>query len=111
MSARVYEAEFRRVLELFERNRSVLVIGHVDPDGDCIGSMLAIGLLLEGMGKEVRCYAPGERSELFDRMPGSGLLAPVELVRGFEYDLVVAVDAPTTGRTENVVRPGGRVDV
>lgn len=111
MSAERYEHDFRRVLELFERHRSVLVIGHVDPDGDCIGSMLAIGLMLEGMGRDVRCFAPGDRSELFDRLPGAHLLVPIERVRGFEHDLVVAVDAPTTGRTENLVRPGAREDV
>lgn len=111
MSAEPYENEFRRVFGLFEAHDSVLVLGHVDPDGDCIGSMLAIGLLLEGMGKKARCFAPGDRSELFDRLPGAHLLVPIERVRSFEHDLVVAVDAPTTGRTENLVRPGGREDV
>lgn len=111
MSVEAYENEFRKVFDLFERHRSVLVIGHVDPDGDCIGSMLAIGLMLEGMGKEVRCFAPGDRSELFDRMPGAHLLVPIDRVRGFEHDLVVAVDSPTTGRTENLVHPCGREDV
>jgi phosphoesterase RecJ-like protein len=111
VSAERYEREFRQVLELFERHGSALVIGHVDPDGDCIGSMLAIGMMLEAMGKTVRCFAPGDRSELFDRMPGAHLLVPIEQVRGFDHDLVVAVDSPTTGRTENLVRPCADEDV
>lgn len=32
---------------------SVLICGHVMPDGDSLGSVLALGLILEGMGKKV----------------------------------------------------------
>lgn len=111
MSAERFESDFRAAFELIRRRRSVLVIGHVDPDGDCIGSMLAMAMLLEQMGRQVRCYAPGERSELFDRLPGASLLATLEEVRGFEHDLVIAVDAPTTRRTDNVARPCRGEDV
>lgn len=36
----------------------VALFSHVSPDGDCIGSMLAIGIALRKMGKEVYYYNP-----------------------------------------------------
>lgn len=36
----------------------VALFSHVSPDGDCIGSMLAIGLALEKLGKKVTFFNP-----------------------------------------------------
>lgn len=33
---------------------SFLLIGHEDPDGDCLGSIISLGLLLQKIGKKVR---------------------------------------------------------
>lgn len=36
----------------------VLVAAHVNPDGDALGSMSALGWLLKDMGKEFVLYSP-----------------------------------------------------
>ncbi|MDA8440865.1 MAG: bifunctional oligoribonuclease/PAP phosphatase NrnA [Peptococcaceae bacterium] len=33
--------------------QNIIILSHVQPDGDCIGSMLALGLALQSMGKKV----------------------------------------------------------
>ena len=111
MSGERFEREFSGMMELIERHGSVLVTGHIDPDGDCIGSMFAFGLMLEKMGKKVMCYAPGEISELFLKLPGASMLAGREAASDFEHDLVIAVDCPNTARTENFARPCENEDV
>lgn len=105
MSGERFEREFSEMMALIDRHESVLVTGHIDPDGDCIGSMFAIALMLEEMGKKVICYAPGEISDLFLKLPGASTLAEREEASGFEHDLVIAVDSPNTARTENFARP------
>ncbi len=35
------------------------IIGHEEPDGDCLGSQLAIAHFLERRGKSAMCYSPG----------------------------------------------------
>lgn len=50
------EAEIARLLELIEANHRFLVVSHTSPDGDAVGATLAMGLLLERMGKEVVFY-------------------------------------------------------
>ena len=47
-------AEFARLLSLL-RGRKVAVIGHARPDGDCIGSQVALARVLATLGHEVAC--------------------------------------------------------
>ena len=111
MSGERFEKEFSEMMALIDRHESVLVTGHIDPDGDCIGSMFAIAMMLEEMGKKVMCYAPGEISELFLKLPGASMLAEREDASSFKHDLVIAVDSPNTARTENFARPCENEDV
>jgi len=50
--------------------RRVIVSGHVMPDGDCIGSMLALGLALERAGKDVTFVSPGQIPLIYAFLPG-----------------------------------------
>ena len=111
MSGERFEKEFSEMMALIDRHESVLVTGHIDPDGDCIGSMFALAMMLEEMGKKVMCYAPGEISELFLKLPGASTLTEREEASSFKHDLVIAVDSPNTARTENFARPCENEDV
>lgn len=48
---------FRRLWEHTE-GRSIVVIGHARPDGDCIGSQVALARALRAGGREVICVNP-----------------------------------------------------
>ena len=43
----------------FERERRILVIAHESPDGDAIGSVVAMTLVARGLGIECRAFIPG----------------------------------------------------
>lgn len=65
------------VLELIEELRKapqVALFSHVSPDGDCLGSMLAIGLALEKLGKEVFFYNPDPIPQHLSFLPAAGLI-------------------------------------
>jgi phosphoesterase RecJ-like protein len=47
-----------RALELLRRGRRFLIVGHMRPDGDCIGAQAALSRVLEGLGKEVWIVNP-----------------------------------------------------
>lgn len=53
---------------------------HVNPDGDALGSMLAVGLAARAQGKVVRCsYAePDTVPAVFSFLPGLDLLVPAK---------------------------------
>ena len=69
-----FREEFERVASLIEEHGSFLILGHVDPDGDCIGSMLALGRFLRSKGKRAVCFAPGEIPVIYRELPDAGMI-------------------------------------
>jgi len=69
--------------------RRVMVITHVAPDGDAIGSLLGLGRVLRWLGKEytLACADPVPRR--FTYLPGSEAIATGP---ESEYDLVISLD-------------------
>lgn len=49
----------RELLTFLDKYKSYYILSHIDPDGDCIGSSLAVGKFLERMGKDIRYFNPG----------------------------------------------------
>ncbi len=83
---------------LVERDHYV-ICGHVSPDGDCIGSQLALYRALRLLGKDVTVLLA--RDEAFDPnlafLPGADELIPaVDYV--YTPDVFIAVDTPTPDR-------------
>ena len=76
-----------------------VICGHVNPDGDCLGSQLALAHSLQNLGKRVQCVLakPDPVPANLAFLPGaSGLVA------GSDFDgacgAFVAVDVPTVER-------------
>jgi phosphoesterase RecJ-like protein len=95
---------FNGIISLIKQHEKFLLVAHVDPDGDCVGSMLAIAALLEGMGKRVGCYIPGVVSEKYKKLPRMKLLLSQEEFNNYQYEVVFVVDTPTLERIGNIVR-------
>ncbi len=57
-----------QLLEIIERERFFCILGHSEPDGDCIGAQVALGHFLRRLGKDVALLSPGpfERPEIRD---------------------------------------------
>lgn len=53
----------------FRENKRFLLATHVNPDGDAIGSLAALALVLEGMGKEVVAYCQDELAGFLRFLP------------------------------------------
>lgn len=50
------KSPLKQIVEHIRSADDFLVISHVSPDGDALGSMLALGELLDGLGKRVRLF-------------------------------------------------------
>jgi len=59
------------MIKALRKAPTVALFSHISPDGDCIGSMLAIGMALEKMGKEVSFYNPDRVPRNLAFLPGS----------------------------------------
>lgn len=69
----------------------VLVLTHIHPDGDALGSQLALGMVLRGLGKEVCLYGETEVSHLYDFLPGAAEIT-TQLPELDSFDAAIALD-------------------
>lgn len=83
--------DFNRILDVLEEQREFLIISHVNPDGDAIGSALGLGLGLRRLGKKVTLVRQAELPRTFSFLPGFDLFVPVGDVDG-EFDAAVFLD-------------------
>ncbi|MBD3179725.1 MAG: hypothetical protein GF417_09025 [Candidatus Latescibacteria bacterium] len=99
------ETAFRQALSLIREEESFLVAAHVDPDGDCVGSMLAVASFLKNIGKRADCFIPGEVPEKYSEIPGMEERLSEDQVAPEDYDVIFTVDVPTLERVGNIFDP------
>ena len=86
-----------RIYTLIHHAGRILVVTHVDPDGDAIGSLLGLGWLLSARGTDVTLACQDPVPELCGWMPGSDKV--VRRGTGAErYDLIVSLDCSDSRR-------------
>jgi phosphoesterase RecJ-like protein len=106
-----FAKEFAEIAALIETRRRFILFGHIDPDGDCIGSMLALAAFLRGKGGEVACFTPGDMAEIYLDLPLMKLFVSEKELSSFNADMAFALDSPTTARTADLVTHGKGVPV
>ncbi|SHF23650.1 DHH family phosphoesterase [Desulforamulus putei] len=85
------------VAEAIKKARRPLLCGHVMPDGDSLGSVLALGLGLRLLGKEVTIVSSDPIPDLYHFLPGVETVIVGKVPEG-RYDLLVAVDCSVPER-------------
>ncbi len=85
-----------RIVEAIRSHETFCIVGHVRPDGDCVGSQLGLAVALQNAGKKVCCWNE-------DPMPDKlKFLDPDKLFqkprRGEEFDCVIATDCASFER-------------
>ncbi|MHB8075904.1 DHH family phosphoesterase [Desulfosporosinus fructosivorans] len=85
-----------KMIEVIRKAPKVALFSHVSPDGDCIGSMLAIGLALEKMGKDVSLYNPNPVPSYLAFLPGSSRISQV--LPSPQAKVLLFVDCTDLGR-------------
>lgn len=93
-----------QILEALAASRSILVTSHTSPDGDAVGSLLAMGHFLRAFGKEcVTCTLADPVPRAYEWLPGAGEIAPPESLQP-DFDCAVIIDAHQRSRIGSVDR-------
>ncbi len=87
---------------LLERSR-FLITSHLRPDGDAIGSQLALAAILEELGKETVIQNQSPVPDNFAFLPGAGRIAPFGDLP-FSPDAAVVLDSPRPCRVGKIER-------
>ncbi len=99
MTSRREDADLARIAEVLQAADNIVLCGHVSPDGDCIGSQLALAAALHDMGKRATCLLVKDEPIDFGLrfLPGASDMVVAESFHG-ECDLFVTLDVPTLAR-------------
>ena len=81
-------------------NKSFLLTTHVNPDGDAIGSLGALALILEDLGKQVVAYCQDEIPGFLRFLPYSERIVR-EIPGSKRFDLAVVLDCGELDRIGN----------
>jgi phosphoesterase RecJ-like protein len=110
-----YAADFSRLLARLQ-GRKVAVVGHARPDGDCIGSQVALARVLAAAGHDVVCVNPDAvPRRLQFLVPGMTFLRPDDVLGNQEDYAAVYVDCADHARAGDRLmarfpRPVGNID-
>jgi phosphoesterase RecJ-like protein len=93
----VTTAKFQEIARVLREHQRFAVLSHVRPDGDALGSQLAMGLALRQMGKDVAIWNEDGMLEKYSFVPRAELLAkpPKEPQ---DFDVIVALDTAIQNR-------------
>ena len=92
----------------FQTAQRILVVSHIRPDGDAIGSLLGLGLALEKVGKEVQMVLNDGVPAPFRHLPGS---ERVQTKPSGAFDLKVVLDCSDQKRVGNALNGYGKPDI
>ncbi len=85
------------ILDALRGARRVLLLTHVHPDGDALGSQLALLHCLRRAGRQALAFGEAPVSHIYDFLPGAGLLE-TEPPDPSAFDCAVAVDCGDADR-------------
>ena len=89
-----------RILEGIRASESICVVGHVRPDGDCVGSQLGLSLALLNQGKKVCCWNQDPMPQKLAFLDSKKLMGSPDT--GHPFDCVIATDAASLERLGTV---------
>jgi phosphoesterase RecJ-like protein len=92
------QSNFAEIARALREHQKFAVLSHVRPDGDALGSQLALALSLQQMGKEVRVWNEDGMLEKYCFLPQAKLLTKPPAGAAEDFDVVVALDTAIQNR-------------
>src|SRR5664280_146934 len=89
-----------RILECIRASHTFCIVGHIRPDGDCVGSQLGLALALKAEGKKVQCWNEDSIPQKYSFLDPDNLFQRPK--PGQQFDCVIAADAASFERLGSV---------
>jgi phosphoesterase RecJ-like protein len=89
-----------RIIDSLRESQTICIVGHIRPDGDCVGSQIGLGLALRNEGKKVWCWNEDCIPQKYRFLDPEHLLQKPK--PGMAFDAVVATDAASLERLGKV---------
>jgi phosphoesterase RecJ-like protein len=92
------DGQLGRVLENIQSRKHFLVTSHIRPDGDAVGSSLALALVLRKMGKSAEVVLGDSVPVIYRPLPHSDSIIHSSRVNG-KYDAAIILECDSVVRT------------
>ena len=80
-----------QIIQHIKDGQHILIASHAEPDGDSVGSLVALGLALAKLDKEITMYNPSPIPAVYRFLPGAGRIVR-QLKNADAYDLALVLD-------------------
>ena len=90
--------EFLEIRDKILESDNIVVVSHVNPDGDAIGSGLALTLGLRKIGKKVRFILQDKYSDNISYLKDLKSIEQYDETKEYDFNLVICVDGATDDR-------------
>jgi phosphoesterase RecJ-like protein len=91
--------EIEAIRDEILRRRRFLITSHARPDGDSIGSQLAMAYALDALGKQVRIVNADPAPEHYQEFPGMDRIEIATSVERLDVDAVIVMECSDLRRT------------
>ena len=104
MASIITPAVPQKLIDFLHSHSQCLIAGHKEPDGDCIGSSIAMSLFLQRLGKRTQLLSAGpfQRSEIRMYEPLFSAQVPEALIKHPKNTGVIIVDCSGIERTGDI---------
>jgi len=89
------------IIQQFNNSNKILVVTHANPDGDAIGSLIAMGLSLEALSKKITLYCESLIPAVYRFLPEVHRV--VKKIGNINYDMAVILDCGDLSRVGEAV--------
>ena len=94
--------DYNSVIKSLSEADNILITTHIHPDGDGIGSGLALSLALESIGKKVRFICPSPIGSMYEFLPGFNKISICEEIDKAKQldkaDIIISCDTGDINR-------------
>lgn len=107
----ILQANIDKVAKYFERADKIVIVTHVSPDGDALGSSLGLFHFLETQEKNVHVIVPNAFPDFLRWMPGAKDIIRYDKYAEFadqliaEADVICCLDFNALSRIDEVAKP------
>ena len=80
-----------QIIQHIKDGQHLLIASHAEPDGDAIGSLIALGVALRKFGKKATLYNPSPIPAVYRFLPGVGQIVQ-HISKANTYDIAIMLD-------------------
>jgi phosphoesterase RecJ-like protein len=99
-----------QIIQHIKDGQDILIASHAEPDGDSVGSLVALGLALTKLDKKITMHTPSPIPAVYRFLPGAGRI--VQQIKSADiYDLALVLDCGDLTRIGETSAEIGRIPI